>query len=161
MDTVEAHAVIRSDNVFGLVSFAQVPIEPVVVTINIYGLTDGKHGIHVHDVMTHTHFSVIAPWSPTNPRGAPHGTSACHHTGDLCNNIVSKNGVAEYEYTDMYVSLMNGDPANIVGHTLTIHADPDDEGKYTQYTDQATREQSRITGNAGSIVAQGTIRYFG
>ena len=93
-----------------------------------------------------------------NPNGIPHGCAgSIRHTGDMCNNIVSIDQVAEYTYTDKLISLVDGDPANIINMFVVVHEDKDDCGDYEQYNDPYLRTQSRITGNAGNRLAYARI----
>lgn len=162
---ITAQAVFRG-NAVGFVNFTQPDSGGhVEVRINIHGLSDGDHGIHVHTseqcdteidgcACVGGHFCIIP--------GIPHGSHArgtSRHTGDLCNNITSASGISTREYTDTLISLIPGDPANIEGMYVVVHENRDDEGVFEQYTDQTLRDLSLVTGNAGRRLACAQIRY--
>lgn len=92
----------------------------VKISGTINGLTEGKHGFHVHTGMTCDepggHF---AP--KTDEHGAP--TEQAHHLGDLGNLVADSTGTARYEMMDDRLSL-NG-PQSIVGRALIVHAGED------------------------------------
>ena len=150
--------------------------EPVHVSISIDGLSDGYHGIHIHNKGVNDlscvsanccdllggHFTLGNAWSPTNPAGIKHGSlvnKTTRHTGDMCNNIYSLNYHAQYEYVDELISLQEGDPAFIIGRSVVIHMDRDDEGETSKYTDEKRKEESMITGNSGTRIACAQIEY--
>lgn len=165
---IEAQANFGSENdVFGYVKFAQKESGGYVsVDIHIIGLSDGKHGIHIHERAENGriikgHFSIREAWSPENDSGIPHGHEpGIRHTGDLCNNIKSVAGHARYQYTDKLISLIAGDPANVIGMFVVIHQDEDDGGHYHRYTDQNLQIQSRISGNSGKHIAHAQITIY-
>lgn len=146
----------------GYVNFTDTENGHVDVSIDIRGLPDGEHGIHVHSGDSDEcsdldgHFSIFPIWTESNSDGIPHGSykdNTVRHTGDLCNNVMSIDGVAKYQYTDHLISLTLGDPANIVGMSVVIHSDRDDEGKGGDV-------QSKITGNSGKRLACSRIEYL-
>ena len=160
------------DAVIGSVTFELVPgidypplAGQVKVTIRLNNLADGEHGIHIHgDVpgplpgadceRAGAHFCIGPSWSATSPGGIAHGSWALgttRHTGDLCNNVVSRDGLALFEYVDDLISLHPSSPAYIVGRTVVVHAGADDGGL-------GPSAQSKISGNAGARVACAVIR---
>jgi Cu-Zn family superoxide dismutase len=160
----------KCSTVTGFVQFRQEHFDGSVrVTILLRGLSDGNHGIHVHDnsignlpdlenccALLGGHFSVATAFSESTPNGVPHGSylnRGLRHTGDLCNNIYSTNGVASYEYDDELISLINGHPANIVGRSVVVHENMDDCGF-------GDNNLSKITGNSGARLGCADIKYF-
>lgn len=87
----------------------------------IRGLSEGKHGLHVHAGTTCTergdHFN------PTNaPHGSPDEPSTQRHVGDL-GNLVAENDTARYERVDRVIQLSG--PQSIAGHVLVVHQGED------------------------------------
>ncbi len=120
----------------------------VRVSVQVTGLTAGKHGFHVHAVgkCDAPEFKTAGPHF--NPGGKKHGQDNPEgaHAGDLPNLDVGQDGRGEASFVAKGVTLGKG-PASLFGKdgtALVVHADPDD-GK----TDPA--------GNAGARVACGVI----
>uniref|UniRef100_UPI00398E60B7 superoxide dismutase [Cu-Zn]-like n=1 Tax=Pristiophorus japonicus TaxID=55135 RepID=UPI00398E60B7 len=120
-----------------------------IIMGEIYGLTPGKHGLHVHtfgDISkgcgsTGPHFN---PCNETH--GAPQDKK--RHVGDLGNIEADENGTARFEIVDRLLRLA-GKHA-IIGRTMVVNDKEDDLGK-------GTDEESRETGNHGPGVAWGII----
>lgn len=133
----------------------------VEVTIQLYNLTDGVHGIHIHAgdadddcELAGAHFCIGPSWGRKVPEGIPHGSWALgtpRHTGDLCNNVISRGGLAFFQYTDDLISMNPTSPAYIVGRSVVVHADADDCGF-------GNDPKSKVSGNAGGRVACAVIR---
>jgi len=155
------------ENISGYVIFTQLESN-VKVNIFIQGLTEGKHGIHIHEKGVSEifniadadccdklggHFNIENSWSLTDPHGIIHG----QHTGDMCLNITSKNGVASCSYYDDKISLIEGDENCVVNRSVVIHEDEDDCGKGL-YSSEEKNIKSLITGNSGSRLACAQIR---
>jgi Cu-Zn family superoxide dismutase len=70
-----------------------------VVSYNINGLKDGKHGFHIHRCGDMTK-GCISGCEHFNPEGVSHGdrNSTIRHAGDL-GNIISKNNNAKGEFS--------------------------------------------------------------
>ncbi|XP_042885706.1 superoxide dismutase [Cu-Zn]-like, partial [Penaeus japonicus] len=137
--------------VSGTIDFLQkVETDPVHVTGEVYGLTAGKHGFHIH-----TAGVMGADCSSTgghfNPDGFNHGapTSDFRHVGDLGNIIADFNGTAIVDIMDTIISLYDSE-RNITGRAVVVHALEDDLGL-------GGDEGSLATGNAGARVACCTI----
>ena len=139
----------------GTVHFEQIEKEKVRITYDIKGLSDGKHGFHVH---THGNLSNNCNMvcSHFNPDGNKHGglRSKERHSGDL-GNIVSKNSVCNGTKTARKLSLSQ-DKYNILGRMIVIHADEDDVGRGTG----TKKEESLKTGNAGKKIACAVIGFL-
>ena len=122
----------------------------VKVEYEIYGLSDGKHGFHVHEYGDVTD-NCMSACSHFNPFGKVHGgrKSKERHVGDL-GNIISKNNVAKGYFYDKIISLKFNKKNCIVGRSIVVHEDEDDLGK-------GGNEESLKTGNAGKRLACGVI----
>ena len=165
------------DGITGSVAFTQMDRHYVRVDIDLKHVPKGIHGIHVHEkpinfqikkdlcMQAGPHFNGSLPlWSVKNPKGTPHGSwrlNTDRHIGDLCNNILSmrKNGRVEMTYYDTLISLVPGYPNCIIGRSLIIHQNRDDEGIYSSYFDinDSKEIESKITGNAGHRIACANI----
>ena len=142
----------------GFVLFTQLE-KYVKVNIFIEGLPEGKHGIHIHEKPVSSvinfddidccdklggHFNVEEKWSLTEPNGIKHG----QHTGDLCLNINSVDGIASYTYIDDKISLREEDENCILNRSVVVHENEDDLGKGF-YAEEEKNAESLISGNAG------------
>ena len=120
------------------------------IEYEIYGLTDGKHGFHIHEYgdLTDGCKSACAHF---NPFGKEHGgpNSKDRHAGDL-GNIVSNNGIAKGVLFDKILSLNFKNPACVIGRMIIIHKDEDDLGL-------GGNDESLKTGNAGERISCGVI----
>ncbi|CAG0894779.1 unnamed protein product [Darwinula stevensoni] len=147
--TMKAVCVLQGE-VKGTVHFTQnSPNEPVKVTGEIQGLSEGLHGFHVHEFGDNTNgcTSAGAHFNLDNKtHGGPKDEE--RHTGDLGNVEAGADGVAHVDIEDKVISLVG--PRNIIGRTLVVHADPDDLGR-------GGHELSKTTGNAGGRIACGVI----
>ncbi len=85
----------------------------------ITGLSEGKHGLHIHQygdlsdgcASTGVHY---------NPYGNNHGgpTDDEHHVGDLGNIVANSAGVAEFE---IHAELLNlNGPYSVVGRAIVV-----------------------------------------
>lgn len=171
-----------SPNIRGSVVFSQYDPKFVRVDINLTNVPVGMHGIHVHEKpikflkdlkdknccdILGGHFNAYVPlWSEKNHTGIPHGSymfNTERHIGDLCNNILSYNGTVQMSYIDHLITLIPGEPNCIVGRSVVIHEDGDDEGMYRSRKKKETKKEkklrrnSKITGNAGNRIACANI----
>ena len=116
----------------------------VRIVADVYNLTPGKHGFHVHDkgdCSAHDGSSAGGHFNPTNTKhGGP--DSAERHVGDMGNLVADAQGHAHYDRVDDLMQL-NG-PDTIVGRSVIVHADPDDL-------------TTQPTGNSGARIACGVI----
>lgn len=120
------------------------------INYDINGLSDGKHGFHIHEYgdLTDGCKSACAHF---NPFGKTHGglNSEERHAGDL-GNIISKNGKSKGSIIDKVLSLDFKKETCIVGRMIIVHKDEDDLGL-------GGNAESLKTGNAGERVACGVI----
>ncbi|MCI5066647.1 superoxide dismutase family protein [bacterium] len=144
-ERITARAVLFSKNgsrAQGTVQFREVQ-KGVEVSAQVMGLSEGKHGFHVHQYgdcssedasSAGGHFS--AKPQQHGPRDQPH-----RHTGDMGNLVADKQGKAHLTYVDRYLSLSG--ESSILGRAVIVHMDPD---TYVQ-----------PSGNAGARIACGVI----
>ena len=138
----------EDSQVSGVVRFQPVT-DGLLISYQIKGLTDGKHGFHIHEYgdLTDGCTSACAHF---NPDGATHGglETKIRHFGDL-GNIVSTKGLSK-GYLFLKNGCLDGSKYSILGRMIIVHADPDDLGK-------GGDEESLKTGNAGKRLACGVI----
>lgn len=116
------------------------------VKYDINGLTDGKHGFHIHKCgdMTKGCETGCEHFNPFNKNhSGPHSQE--RHAGDL-GNITSLNGISKGSITVKDISCDPKTKISIVGRMFVIHEDEDDLGK-------GGDEESLKTGNAGKRIA--------
>lgn len=144
---------VHANNVRGIVYFQETD-EPnkLKISYEIYGLSDGKHGFHVHQYGDLTEGCKSA-CSHFNPIGMVHGGrhTKIRHAGDL-GNIESVKGIAKGTMTAHDLAL-RGEKYNILGRMIIVHKDEDDLGKGTG----AIKAESLKTGNAGKRLTCGVI----
>jgi Cu-Zn family superoxide dismutase len=118
------------------------------VNVQVHGLTEGQHGIHLHAIGSCIGPSFASAGGHHNPFGAKHGLENPDgpHAGDLPNLEVNVAGHGRLQATTDRATLAFGQAAllDADGSALIIHASPDD-----QLTDP--------TGNSGGRVACGVI----
>jgi Cu-Zn family superoxide dismutase len=149
MTTVRAVAVLKTQDVTGIIQFTQsIQGGPTRIMGIIRGLTDGEHGFHIHEYGDLSD-GCNSAGAHFNPYGMNHGgpKSAVRHAGDY-GNIRSYNGVAQFDFTDDQTSIIG--KYSIIGRSLIVHADKDDLGL-------GGHPLSLTTGNSGARVACAVI----
>jgi len=150
---IKAVAYLTGANIKGVVYFTQGGCgQPVLVDVNITGLTEGDHGFHIHERgdLTDGCASLGAHY---NPDKLDHGArqDEIRHVGDLGNVRADATGIAKTIFSDSLISLTG--PRSAIGRGLIIHQDIDDLGK-------GGHPDSLKTGNAGARAACGVIGYL-
>jgi superoxide dismutase, Cu-Zn family len=140
---------VLSGDVNGVVNFFM-KNDKCVVSYNINGLKDGKHGFHIHRCGDMTK-GCISGCEHFNPEGVSHGdrNSTIRHAGDL-GNIISKNNKAKGEFSVLGITTNPTKKQSIIGRMIIVHADEDDLGR-------GKNKESAKTGNAGVRLACGVI----
>eukprot|EP01127_Copromyxa_protea_P003801 TRINITY_DN13590_c0_g1_i1.p1 TRINITY_DN13590_c0_g1~~TRINITY_DN13590_c0_g1_i1.p1 ORF type:complete len:152 (-),score=39.76 TRINITY_DN13590_c0_g1_i1:35-490(-) len=144
----KAICILSGEGVTGKVTFEEVDGK-TIIHAEVSGLTEGKHGFHVHAfgdltggcATTGGHF---------NPHGKQHGapTAENRHVGDLGNLIVGADGKGTLDIEDSQVALTG--EHSVIGRAIVIHAGEDDLGL-------GGHDDSLTTGHAGGRAACGTI----
>lgn len=147
---IKAQALLKTKKLSGYVNFTQKRgSKRVKVSYKIRGLTNGKHGFHVHQY-GNLNNKCLDAGPHFNPHGKTHGKRMTkhRHAGDL-GNITSKNGLSRGSFYDKHISLLSK-KNNIIGRSVIVHEKKDDLGK-------GGNEESLKTGNAGARLACGVI----
>lgn len=133
----------KGNSVQGVVTFEEVD-KGIHVVANLTGLTQGKHGFHIHEFGDISSDDGSSAGGHFNPTGMPHSMpmSEKRHAGDMGNIEADENGSAHLNYIDSVMKL-NGE-YSIIGHAVIIHAKEDDF-------------KTQPTGNAGARVGYGVI----
>ncbi len=103
----------------------------VKISLDLYGLSPGLHGIHIHSVGRCQRPDFESSGGHFNPDGKKHGLKNPEgpHGGDLPNVLIGSEGTARVEMTNPFVTLGKGKNSlfHRRGTSLVIHAYPDDE----------------------------------
>ncbi len=149
-DITEAKCVLHptsGNSVEGVVVFKKTD-DGILVSVKATGLTEGKHGFHVHQLGDCSSPDGKSAGGHFNPHGTEHGApnAQMRHVGDFGNIEADANGNVDYEFTDKEISFegMN----SVIGRSIVVHAGEDDL-------------HSQPTGNAGARVACGVIGISG
>jgi superoxide dismutase, Cu-Zn family len=115
----------QGSKVHGTVTFTQVS-GGVRVVADIYELTPGQHGFHMHekgDCSAPDGSSAGGHW---NPAGMPHGgpQSVRRHAGDFGNLVADSTGHASTSFVEPLLTFLG--PSTIVGRSVVVHEKRDD-----------------------------------
>jgi Cu-Zn family superoxide dismutase len=119
----------------------------LTIVVSLKNLTPGDHAVHIHQNPVCEAPDFKSAGGHFNPDAKQHGTAnpMGHHNGDFDKNItIGDAGTGEITYRVSYLTLAPGAPNSVLGHSVMVHAKPDD-----MKTDP--------TGNAGDRVACGVI----
>jgi Cu-Zn family superoxide dismutase len=148
----EGVAMVRGPNgVKGRIRLVQEsPDAPVQIIGTVIGLTQGKHGFHIHEHGATANKCKDAG-GHYNPFDHDHSgpTAMKRHVGDLGNVEVAENHAVAIDMIDEVVTLHG--PHSVLGRSIVIHAGEDDLGN-------SGDPGSLKTGNAGARVACGIIQ---
>lgn len=125
MKTNTAVAVVnptQDSNVEGWVTFTKEG-DGVRVNGEFSGLSEGKHGFHIHQYGDCRAADATSAGGHFNPAGNDHGarTDSVRHMGDMGNITAGSNGNATVDYLDSVIKMKH-----IIGRGLVIHGGEDD-----------------------------------
>ncbi len=126
----------------------------VVIQIHLKGFKKNSiHAMHVHEAGDLSDNSCMSACSHFNPYNKNHGGlhSKERHVGDLGNIVSNENGEVHMVIEDNLIKLKNV-KCNIIGRSLVIHEDKDDNG-------EGGFPDSLTTGHAGKRIACAVIGY--
>ncbi|HWK23519.1 MAG TPA: superoxide dismutase family protein [Ureibacillus sp.] len=124
--------------------------EGVLISLGLTKLSEGEHGIHIHEVGKCEKPKFESAGAHFNPLGKMHGMENPKgpHLGDLPNISPEEDGTVQVEFIAKNLTLEPGMENSLLdkdGTAIVIHEDPDD-----YKTDPA--------GNSGSRIACGVIK---
>jgi Cu-Zn family superoxide dismutase len=129
----------------GVVELKEMPDGNLSVSVEVAGLTEGEHGLHVHETGDCSASDASSAGEHFSPEDHRHGspTDAVHHAGDLGNVTADARGIAitSLETADLKLS----GPDSAVGRAVIVTTDEDD------FTSQPS-------GNSGEAAACGVVR---
>ena len=133
----------RGNTAEGTVTFTQMK-DGIRVEADVRGLSQGKHGFHIHTFGDCSDPDGKSAGGHYNPTGQPHAgpNQENRHMGDLGNIEADSSGMARYDRADSHLKL-NG-PDSIIGRGVIVHGGADDL-------------KSQPSGDAGPRVACGVI----
>jgi Cu-Zn family superoxide dismutase len=107
---------------------------------------DSEFGFHFHEKGDCSAPDATSAGAHFNPTSQQHGNPQAqpHHAGDMLNVKSDAQGVAEVSIDNPDVSLQTGQPNDIIGKALVMHAKPDDY-------------KTQPSGNSGDRIACGVI----
>lgn len=133
----------QGNNVSGKVTFTKVD-DGIKIVADLKGLSEGKHGFHVHEKGDCSAPDGTSAGGHFNPENKPHGApdDSARHVGDMGNIEAGSDGNAHYERVDHLMSFSGSH--SIIGKAVIVHQKADDL-------------KSQPTGAAGARVACGVI----
>jgi Cu-Zn family superoxide dismutase len=136
----------------GTIHFYESP-DKIQIDIDLEGFKkNSTHGIHIHEAGDLTG-NCLGACSHFNPYNVSHGGihSKVRHIGDLGNIHADENGCIKTKISDTLIKL-RGSKCNIIGRSVVIHEDADDNG-IGNFPDSLT------TGHSGKRIACAVIGY--
>lgn len=134
----------KGNKAIGEISFEQVGSKVRVVAQVVRLPANGEFGFHIHEKGDCSSGDGMSAGGHFNPYGKPHGQGAERHAGDLPSLKSDAKGKARISVEMDIITLKPG-PANIIGRSVIVHAQPDDY-------------RTQPTGNAGARLACGVIK---
>jgi Cu-Zn family superoxide dismutase len=133
----------KGNNVNGIVTFTLTDVG-IRVVADVQGLTQGKHGFHIHDYGDCSADDASSAGGHFNPEGHDHGAPSdrMRHAGDMGNLVADETGKAHLEYIDPMLKFEG--TGSIIGRSMIVHEKEDDL-------------KTQPTGNAGPRIACGVI----
>ena len=120
----------------------------VRLTGSVKGLKpNSTHGFHVHEKGDCSAPDATSAGGHYNPTSHAHGDpkGAEHHLGDMPNLEADGTGTATLDVVVKNATLRTGEPSDLVGKAVIVHAGPDDY-------------KSQPAGNSGARIACGIIK---
>ncbi|HEY0940406.1 MAG TPA: superoxide dismutase family protein [Steroidobacter sp.] len=107
---------------------------------------NSEFGFHFHEKGDCSAPDATSAGAHFNPTNQAHGNPQTqpHHAGDMMNVKSDAQGVAEVSIDNPDVSLQTGQPNDVIGKALVLHAKPDDY-------------QTQPSGNSGDRIACGVV----
>jgi superoxide dismutase, Cu-Zn family len=134
---------LQGSKVSGTVRFTQKGSK-VNVAGEVFGLTPGPHGFHIHEVGDCSAPDGASAKGHFNPANKAHGAQMGeHHGGDLGNINADASGMANLNLDVDGITLTAG-PTGIISRSVIVHAGPDDL-------------KTQPAGNSGKPIACGII----
>jgi Cu-Zn family superoxide dismutase len=142
-----------NDKIKGSIHFYENKDKTILIDINLSGFGKNKiHAMHIHEAgdLSDNCTSACAHF---NPYSTNHGgiNSKERHVGDLGNIKSDKNGNIIIQFSDKLIKL-RGNKCNIIGRSVVIHEDEDDNG-LGGFPDSLT------TGHAGKRITCAVIGF--
>ncbi len=133
----------EGNTVMGIVHFTKEG-NGIRVVADVNGLTEGKHGFHIHEYGDCSAPDGTSAGGHFNPENTRHGgpNDSIRHVGDLGNILADSTGNAHLELTDTLLAFSG--KHSIIGRAIIVHQGEDDL-------------VSQPTGAAGARVACGVI----
>jgi Cu-Zn family superoxide dismutase len=130
----------------GVILFTQIPRKGVQVSVQVNGLSPGKHGFHIHK-SGDLRRGCDSCCSHYNPGNKEHGglEDINSHAGDLGNILADNMGNVNYIFYTKKFRVKE-----IIGRSIIIHKDEDDLGR-------GRNKDSKITGNSGPRIVCAVI----
>lgn len=130
----------------GFIIFEQKTKNDIVkVHGHVENLKPGKHGFHIHtfgDLESTDCMKCGGHWNPHNKQHGGRNDEESH-AGDLGNITANEKKIANFRFTTSKITLFGDVEDSIVGRSIVIHKDEDDNGK-------GGHDDSLITGHAGA-----------
>jgi superoxide dismutase, Cu-Zn family len=126
----------------------------VLITVNVKGLPQGLHAVHVHTVGKCDPPAFTSAGGHFNPLNKKHGLKNPDgpHAGDMPDMYVNKDGAGRYEALMESITLGSGETSvfDADGSAVVVHATADDN-----VTDPAGNSGDRI---ACGVIAKGAVK---